>query len=115
MRQSKHDKRIRRHRRVRARIQGTASRPRLSVYRSNKHVMLQLIDDEVGKTLVAVSDREVKGKKTKSERSYEAGKLLAERAQKLKISRAVFDRGGYRYHGRIQRAATGARENGLTM
>lgn len=80
-------------------------------------MLLQLIDDNTHKTLIAVSDRDIKisGKKTKSDYSYEAGKLIADRAKKINITHVVFDRGGYRYHGRVARAAVGAREGGLTF
>ena len=107
-----------RHKRVRAKIFGTRQKPRLSVYRSNKHLFLQLIDDESGKTILSVSDRELKSKKKdvkKSDRAYEAGKLLADRAKAKKIEKAVFDRGGYKYHGRVRRVAEGARESGLNF
>lgn len=103
-----------RHRRVRATMTGTAERPRLSVYRSNKRIVLQLIDDERGATLLGVSDRGVKGTKTtKSERAFEAGKILAQKAIVGGIKNVVFDRGGYKYHGRVAKAAEGAREGGL--
>lgn len=107
--------RITRHKRVRAKIKGTASRPRLSVFRSNRHVFLQLIDDGSGKTILSVSDRELKSSKkaNKSDKAYAAGKLLAEKAGDKKIKNAVFDRGGFKYHGRVRRAAEGAREEGL--
>lgn len=92
-------------------------KPRLSVYRSNKHLFLQLIDDEKNKTLLSVSDREFKSKKKKdvkkSDLAYEAGKLLAKKAKEKNIKKAVFDRGGYQYHGRVRRVAEGAREGGL--
>jgi len=116
------EKRQRRHRRVRAKIKGTSQKPRLSVFRSNKHIFLQLIDDEKGKTFVSVSDfqpsTKTKGKKgkskmTKVEIAAVAGKKLAELAKKKKIKYAVFDRGGYAYQGRVKAAAEGAREGGL--
>ncbi len=111
----KKQKRITRHKRVRATVRGTASRPRLSVYRSGKHVFLQLIDDEKGKTLAGVSDKEIARKKgvTKSDVSYEAGKKLGEKAHALGIKTVVFDRGGYVYQGRVKKVAEGAREAGL--
>lgn len=103
-----------RHRRVRATITGTAKRPRLSVYRSNKHIVLQLIDDERGATLLGVSDRIVqRAKTTKSERAFETGKILAQKATAEGITNVIFDRGGYKYHGRVAKAAEGAREGGL--
>lgn len=110
------NKREIRHRRVRAKIFGTASRPRLSIYRSNKHLFLQLIDDESGKTLFGVSDKALKfkGKSVKkSDVAYSAGKSLARKALEFGIKKAVFDRGGYKYHGRVARAADGVREEGL--
>ena len=122
------NKRQRRHKRIRARIRGTATVPRLCVFRSNKHVYGQLIDDEKGKTLIAVSDSEIRRKKTqkktqknpKIEIAQEVGKLLAKKAIDLpagkagkKIEKIVFDRGGYKYHGRIKALAEGAREGGL--
>jgi large subunit ribosomal protein L18 len=103
------EKRIRR---GRSRIFGTAERPRLSVFRSGKHIYAQLIDDEKGLTLVSASDLAVKSG-TKSERAAVIGKELAEKAQKAKIKRAVFDRRGYAYHGRVRMAAEGARAGGL--
>lgn len=122
----KRQKRIRRHIRTRAKIKGTAERPRLNIFRSNKHIFLQLIDDEKGKTIVSASDMEmktdlkkegkisrVKEKETKTQAAFEAGKVLAVLAKEKKISRAVFDRGGYTYHGRIKAAAEGSREGGL--
>lgn len=109
------NKRKLRHKRARAKIFGTAHRPRLSVSRSNKHIFLQLIDDENGKTILGISDKTIKFKKkmSKADKSFEAGKLLAEQALGKKIKSAVFDRGGFRYHGRVRRVAEGAREGGL--
>lgn len=111
------NKREIRHKRVRAKIVGTASQPRLSVYRSNKHLFLQLIDDEKGKTILGVSDKHIKTKKgrRKSDFAYETGKLVAKLAKEKKITKAVFDRGGYKYQGRIKRVAEGAREGGLVF
>ncbi len=108
------EKRKIRHRRIRAKIAGTAKRPRLSVFRSNKHIFLQLIDDSKGKTIVSASDLKMKkDKATKSEIAKEVGRELAKSAKAKKIKEAVFDRGGYRYHGRIKASAEGAREEGL--
>ncbi len=108
----KREKRYRRHRRVRAKISGTAKIPRLCIFRSTKHIYAQLIDDEKSKTLAQVSDLEIKkGKKT--EIAYEVGKLIAQKAIKEKIEKVVFDRGGYKYHGRVKAVAEGAREAGL--
>lgn len=111
---NKREKRIRRHKRVRAKIKGTADRPRFSIFRSNRHVMLQLIDDEAAITVVAASDRELKKKKgTKKELVSATGELLAKKAKDKKIVRAVFDRSGYAYHGLVKEAADGARRGGL--
>jgi len=108
-------KREQRRARVRKKIFGTASKPRMSVFRSNKYIYVQLIDDEVGKTLVSVSKeaKKLHEGKRKTEAAYEAGKLLAEKAKKKKISSVVFDRSGYKYHGRVQKIAEGAREGGI--
>ena len=111
-------KRKRRHRRVRAKIHGTKEVPRLNVYRSNAGLFVQLIDDDQGKTLASVNNKEIqagsgKNKKTKTEVAFEAGKLLAQKAKKLKVEKAVFDKGGFKYHGRVQAVADGAREEGL--
>ena len=111
----KHEKRFRRHKRVRAKISGTAARPRLCVFRSAKHIYAQLIVDEKGKTLAAVSNQELKKVKNakKVEIAKEVGKLIAEKALKKKIKEVVFDRGWYKYHGRVKAIAEGAREGGL--
>ncbi len=115
MKTDKKQKRIARHKRVRSTVRGNASRPRLSVYRSSKHIFLQLIDDEKGKTIVGISDKEIARKKgvTKSDVSYEAGKTLGEKAHALGIKTVVFDRGGYVYQGRVRKVAEGARAAGL--
>jgi len=102
-----------RSKRVRARIKGVSSRLRLSVFRSNKHISLQIIDDNEGKTLVSLNDLKIKKKGTKTEIAKEIGKELAKEALKKKISEIVFDRGGYKYHGRVKAAAEGLREGGL--
>lgn len=101
--------------RVRKKIQGKVQKPRLSVFRSNKGVYAQLIDDKQGKTLVAASEKEIKDKekRTKTERARLVGEILAEKARKKKIEKVVFDRGPYRYHGRVKALAEGAREGGL--
>ncbi len=104
----------RRHRRVRGKIKGTAERPRLSIFRSNKNIYAQLIDDEKGKTLVSIKNSEVKSKKIKkSEMAKELGALIAKKAIEKNIKKAVFDRGGYKYHGRVKALAEGARSGGL--
>ncbi len=113
---TKRQSRLRRRRRVRARITGTAARPRLSVYRSNRGVFAQLIDDGKGHTVVAVNWIEPELRKlTASEQAKRAGELLAERAKKAGVETCVFDRGGYQYHGRVQALAEGAREGGLVF
>jgi len=130
----KQEKKQRRHKKIRAKISGTALRPRLHVFRSAKHIYAQLIDDEKKKTLVAANDLGLKksipkvasgrqGKKIKDGEketitgkvavAFEVGKLLAEKALDKKIEKAVFDRGGYRYHSRVKALAEGAREKGL--
>ncbi len=107
--------RERRHRRVRSRVFGTAERPRLVVFRSNRGIEAQLVDDVAGRTLASASwiaiRKSLKG--TKSEQAAEVGKLLAASANKAGITRVVFDRGGYLYHGRVKALAEGAREGGL--
>lgn len=103
----------RRHKRVRAKISGTAKCPRLSVYRSNRAMFLQLIDDEANKTLASASSLEVKEAGKKTEISLHLGKLIAKKAQEKKISQVVFDRSSYKYHGRVKAVADGAREGGL--
>ena len=107
--------RIRRHQRVRAKVAGTRARPRLSVFRSHQHTHLQLIDDQQGKTLAAASTLEVKAAKGKGGKAAEAAKLLAERAKKAGIEQAVFDRGGFQYHGRVKIVAETMREAGLRI
>ncbi len=102
----------RRKARSKAKIFGTAKKPRLCVFKSLKHVFVQLIDDEKNKTLIGVSDKGLKGK-NKVERALATGKLLAEKAQAKKIKQCVFDKSGYKYHGRIKAVADGAREGGL--
>ena len=133
----KHQKRIRRHKKIRAKIKGTNECPRLCVFRSLKHIYAQLIDDEKAKTLVVASDQELKKTKvpSKLERSrvyktqklkkekisrtgkiaiaYEVGKLLAEKAHKKKIQKVLFDRGGFIFHGRVKALAEGAKQGGL--
>ncbi len=106
--------RLRRRRRVRAKVTGTAARPRISVFRSNRGVFAQLIDDAEGRTLVSVNWTEADLRDLKRmEQAKRAGELLAERAKAAGVETAVFDRGGYRYHGRVQALAEGAREGGL--
>jgi len=125
----KQEKRIRRHRRVRAKISGTAEVPRLCVFRSSKHIYAQLIDDEKGKTIVSANDLKIKVSKSKEKKpegekkenkregktakAFEVGKLIAKEALSKGIKKVVFDRGGYKYHGRVKAVAEGAREGGL--
>jgi large subunit ribosomal protein L18 len=111
---TKPQQRLRRRRRVRARIRGSAERPRLSVYRSNRGVFAQLIDDDAGRTLASVSWTEPELRKLGSmEQAKRVGELLAERAKGAGVETCVFDRGGYRFHGRVAAIAEGAREGGL--
>jgi large subunit ribosomal protein L18 len=111
---TKPQRRLRRRRRVRAKLRGSAERPRLSVYRSNRGVFAQLIDDDAGRTLASVSWTEPELRELDSmEQAKRAGQLLAERAKGAGIETCVFDRGGYRYHGRVAAIAEGAREGGL--
>ena len=127
----KQTKRHRRHKRVRSKIVGTARVPRLCVFRSAKHIYAQLIDDEKGHVLEAASDLEITSSSTtrkiqkkekekekkefsgKSLTAFQVGKLISQKAQKKKIEKVVFDRGGYKYHGRVKALAEGAREGGL--
>ena len=112
--QTSNQRRLRRRRRVRARVTGTAERPRLSVFRSNKGVFAQLIDDRKGHTVAAVNWIEPDLRKlTASDQAKKAGELLAERAKAAGVETCVFDRGGYKYHGRVKALAEGAREGGL--
>lgn len=118
----KQEKRNRRHKKIRAKIFGTAARPRLFVFRSAKHIYAQLIDDDKGIILASAGDSGLKkgpstslraSKKTKIDKAREVGKLIAKKAEDLKTEKIVFDRGGYKYHGRIKALAEGAREGGL--
>jgi large subunit ribosomal protein L18 len=113
---TKPQSRLRRRRRVRAKVRGTAERPRLSVFRSNRGIQAQVIDDVAGHTLAAVNWTEGDLKSLKSmEQAKRAGEMLAERAKAAGVESVVFDRGGYRYHGRVKALADGAREKGLTF
>ena len=109
-------RRLKRRRRVRAKVRGTAERPRISVFRSNRGIVAQLIDDDAGRTLAAVNwtEADLRGLKP-MEQATRAGAALAERAKAAGVESAVFDRGGYRYHGRVKALAEGAREGGLTF
>jgi large subunit ribosomal protein L18 len=109
-------RRLRRRRRVRAKVRGSAERPRISVFRSNRGVFAQLIDDQAGRTIASVSWTEPELRDlAPMDQAKRAGALLGERAQAAGIESAVFDRGGYRYHGRVKALAEGARESGLTF
>jgi large subunit ribosomal protein L18 len=108
---SRAERRERRHARVRAKVAGTAERPRLVVRRSLKHIYAQVVDDAAQRTLLTVTDKALDGSKTA--RSSAVGKLVAERAKAAGITQVVFDRAGYRYHGRVKAVADGAREGGL--
>ena len=112
--QTKPAKRLRRRRRVRAKVTGTAERPRISVFRSNRGVFAQLIDDSSGRTLAAVNwtEAELRGL-SRAEQPKRVGELLAERAKSAGVTQVIFDRGGYQYHGRVKALAEGAREGGL--
>ena len=121
---TKSELRLRRQRRVRAKVQGTAARPRLSVFRSARHVYAQLIDDEAGKTLVATNDlmiadkdkdkmKKEEGRTTKGNVAYAVGKMIADAAQKKGVTDVVFDRNGFTYIGRVKALAEGARDAGL--
>lgn len=104
----------RRKSRVRAKISGTAQRPRLSVFRSLKRINVQLIDDQAGKTLAAADDSEIKkSQAARSDIAFKVGELIAQRAGKLGIKTAVFDKSSYQYHGRVKAVAEGARQGGL--
>jgi large subunit ribosomal protein L18 len=113
--------RQRRHVRVRAKVKGTAARPRLNVFRSSVHIYAQVIDDDRGRTMVAASDleQEVRDRAgtdaTKTTRARAVGEVIGQRAQAAGIGAVVFDRGGYLYHGRVKAVADGAREAGLTF
>jgi large subunit ribosomal protein L18 len=113
---TKPQRRLRRRRRVRAKVRGTAQRPRISIFRSNRGINAQLIDDDAGRTLAAVAwtEADLKGL-PRMEQASKAGQVLAQRAKEAGIERAVFDRGGYRYHGRVKALAESAREGGLAF
>ena len=120
VRKSRHLQRRRRHLRVRGKVRGSAERPRLVVFRSLKNVEGQLVDDDAGRTLLGVStlapeirDFEAEGKNPRVEHAFAAGQLLGERARANGIEAVVFDRGGYKYHGRVEAFADGARKGGL--
>lgn len=109
--QTREEYRRRRHFRVRKRVNGTAERPRLVVFRSDKHIYAQLVDDSARRTIMTVSDTGFEGRKV--EKSFEVGKKVASLAKERGLTSIVFDRGGYLYHGRVKAVADGAREGGL--
>ena len=114
--QTKPQRRFRRRRRVRSKIRGSAQRPRLSVFRSNRGVFAQLVDDVAARTVVAVSWTEPELRKLgPMEQAKKAGEILANRAKEAGVESCVFDRGGYQYHGRVRALAEGAREGGLSF
>jgi len=120
---TKNTNRIKRHRRIRSRIFGSAKIPRLCIFRSSNHIYAQLVNDEKNKTIISADDLKIKAPKTtgkpediktrKALIAFEVGKLIAEKAIAEKIEKVIFDRGGYQYHGRIKALADGAREGGL--
>ena len=115
---AKQEARIRRHARVRKKVEGEAERPRLAVFRSNRHIYAQLIDDRAARTLAAASDLDEEAKAgsgAKTDRAKAVGALLARRAKEAGVEQAVFDRGGRLYHGRVASLAEGAREGGLSI
>ncbi|MBU6227953.1 MAG: 50S ribosomal protein L18 [Acidobacteria bacterium] len=115
--QQRHESRLRRHRRVRKKVVGTAERPRLAVHRSNKHITVQLIDDDAGRTIASASttESEVRGSGSGSTvaAATKVGQVVAQRAKAAGVSKVVYDRGGYLYHGRVAAVAEAAREAGL--
>ena len=111
---AKRGSRVRRHARVRKKVWGTAERPRLAVYRSNRHIYAQLVDDGAARTLASASDAGI-ADGDKSARAKQVGKTLAERAKAAGVERVVFDRGGRLFHGRVAALAEGAREKGLQI
>ncbi len=115
--QQRHESRLRRHRRVRKKVVGTAARPRLAVHRSNKHITVQLIDDDAGRTIASASTTEPDVRGSGSDSTVAAatkvGQIVAQRAKAVGVSKVVYDRGGYLYHGRVAAVAEAAREAGL--
>lgn len=113
MSKEKNSQRIKRRKRIRAKIKGTKNCPRLNVFRSNRGMYVQLIDDDKGMTIAAASSREINVQAVKKDVSFQLGKLIAKKALGKKTEKVVFDRGGYKYHGRVRALADGAREGGL--
>ncbi len=117
---AKQSNRIKRHKRVRAKIQGSSKRPRVAVFKSNQYIYVQVIDDEVGKTLVSVSNysgkkSKAKTKTKKSEGASKTGEVLAEKMKGMGIAEAVFDRGGFKFHGRVKAVADSLRKGGIKI
>jgi large subunit ribosomal protein L18 len=112
---ARREARVRRHARVRKKVAGSAERPRLAVFRSNRHIYAQLIDDRQAATLAQASDREVEASADKTARAKAVGALLADRAKSAGIERVVFDRGGHLFHGRVAALAEGAKQGGLLI
>ncbi|MBM4177431.1 50S ribosomal protein L18 [Candidatus Gribaldobacteria bacterium] len=114
--QKKQINRIMRHRKIRTKVRGTAKVPRFCVFRSNRHIYIQLIDDAKGKVLFQAKDTDVKKtKENKTALSYQAGELIADLAKKGGIKKVIFDRGGFKYHGRVKATADGAKAQGLVI
>lgn len=113
--ETRRQSRERRHSRVREKIRGSAARPRLAVFRSLTHIYAQLVDDDAGRTLAAASSKEAKDKGKRIESAKTVGTLLADRAKQKGVTEVVFDRGGYRYHGRVKALADGVREAGVKL
>ncbi|OGE10669.1 50S ribosomal protein L18 [Candidatus Curtissbacteria bacterium RIFCSPLOWO2_01_FULL_42_26] len=111
---NKRERKKTRHYKIRQKVSGNGQKPRLTVFKSNKYVWAQLIDDEKGTTLASASDKKIKSG-TKVEKAREAGNILAKKAMKKKVKKIVFDRAGYKYHGRVKALAEGAREGGLVF
>ena len=112
---AKQSNRIKRHKRVTAKIQGSSKRPRVAVFKSNQYIYAQVIDDEVGKTLIGASDYGAKTKSKKSDAASKVGETLAEKMKEKGISEAVFDRGGFKFHGRVKAVADGLRKGGIKI
>ena len=115
---TKQQHRISRHKRVRAKVIGTAERPRVSVFKSNQHIFVQFIDDDAKKTILSsktVSSKKTKAKGSKSEIAAKIGEILAEKAKEAGIKEAIFDRGGFKYHGRVKAVAEGLRKGGIKL
>lgn len=110
---TKIERRIKRHKKIKKAVLGARSLPRLVIYRSNKHIYASVIDDSSGKVITTASEKRITKTGTKTEKAYEVGKALAVKALEKKVKSVVFDRGGYQYHGRVESLAKGARDGGL--